>query len=430
MAIKRNEYQNIHINELKPGMFVTIDLSWIEHPFLTNSFKIKDKNQIDILIRLGLKSIRYCPIKSDKILTVTDDVIPANQSKANPTRSETDPLEAVIISSKKARIDRLNYHKQSVIQCEKKLLEAAKVIKKVEQELFSRSKESIYAASDLIRQMTDSLLTNKDVTIHAINDKITGEDAYYHSLNVSILSMLLAKQLKLPQEAINLVGMGGIFHDIGKMKIPEKIVQKKGTLSSAESNFLKLHPVYGKKIGEEIKLPSSIVEIIYNHHETINGTGYPNGINQESLKLTTQIVAIANTFDNLCNHKDISKTLTPYEAVSTLYSKYRANYDSTALGAFILQMGVYPPGTLVMLSNDYYGIVISVNTGQPLKPSVLIYDPEIPKQEAIIIDFLDEPELNIVKTYHPKDLPKEVVNYLDPRKRHTFAFHEASNSSK
>lgn len=425
MIMTRKKYVEIEVERLDVGLYITLDLSWTEHPFITSSFKIKDEEQLEIIRRLGLKKIRFCPAKSSgKPLEV------AAEQQAAPVTKEINPMEEAVMAAKKARIERLLHHKQSVVKCEEQLLEAAGVLKKIDQELYSRSEECVTAANKLINKMVESLLTDKDVAIHAMNDKIGGEDVYHHSLNVAILSMILAKELELPKELISLVGLGGIFHDIGKTKIPSKILRKKdGILTESEDKFLKLHTVYGQQIGDkDLKLPKPVVDIILHHHERLDGSGFPDGLKKPSIQLLTQIVAIVNTFDNLCNHNDLSKSLTPYEAISTVFTKCRTFYDAKPLGVFIKCMGVYPPGTIVKLSDDSWGIVVSVNTKSPLKPNVLIYDPEIPKQEAIIIDFNEEPDLSITKTYHPTQLPEEVFNYLSPRPRLTFLFDDVPDS--
>jgi len=426
MIMTRKKYVEIDVAQLDVGLYITLDLSWTEHPFITSSFKIKDQEQLDIIRRLGLKKIRFCPaISSSKPLELT-----AEKPAAAPVAKEINPMEEAVMTAKKARIERLLHHKDSVVKCEEQLLEAAGVLKKIDQELYSRSEECVAAAGELINKMVDSLLTDKDVAIHAMNDKIGSEEVYHHSLNVAILSMILAKELELPKEVIRLIGLGGIFHDIGKSKIPSKILRKKDdALTESEEKFLKLHTVYGQQIAEkDLKLPKPVVDIILHHHERLDGSGYPDGLKKPAIHLVTQIVAIVNAFDNLCNHIDPSKSLTPYEAISTVFTKCRTFYDAKPLGVFVKCMGVYPPGTIVKLSDDHWGIVVSVNTKSPLKPNVLIYDPEVPKQEAIIIDFNEEPDLSITKTYHPTQLPEEVFGYLSPRSRLTFHFDEAPDS--
>jgi putative nucleotidyltransferase with HDIG domain len=255
-----------------------------------------------------------------------------------------------------------------------------------------------------------------------MNDKGAGEENYYHSLNVAVLAMLLGKELALPQDDIKLLGVGCLFHDIGKVEIPDWLVQKPGHLTSAEKHLLQQHCHYGEAIAHKIGLPPRAIEIIMQHHECIDGSGYPKQLKGDQIAPLAGIVAIVNTYENHCNRPNPADSLSPYEALSTMFARQRSQFDPGPLSVFIRCMGVYPPGTIVRLSNDVLGMVVSVNSGKPLRPSVLIYDPSVPKEEALIVDLLDEPELSVAASLKPAQLPREVHDYLSPRKRMMYFF--------
>jgi hypothetical protein len=110
-----------------------------------------------------------------------------------------------------------------------------------------------------------------------------------------------------------------------------------------------------------------------------------------------------------------------------MFAKLRSKFDPKLLKVFIRCLGVYPPGTIVQLSNGYLGMVSTVNTARPMKPIVVVYDAEVPKEEAILLDMDTETDLNIAKAIRPGQVPREVYNYLSPRKRVSYYF-DASNS--
>jgi hypothetical protein len=114
--------------------------------------------------------------------------------------------------------------------------------------------------------------------------------------------------------------------------------------------------------------------------------------------------------------------LTPHEALSIMFAKLRAKFDPKLLQVFIRCLGVYPPGTIVQLSNGVIGMVATVNTAKPMRPMVVIYDANIPKDEAILVDMERETDLNIVKAIKPAQVPQEVYRYLSPRKRVSYYF--------
>ncbi|MGP1685025.1 MAG: HD-GYP domain-containing protein, partial [Giesbergeria sp.] len=126
--------------------------------------------------------------------------------------------------------------------------------------------------------------------------------------------------------------------------------------------------------------------------------------------------------DNHCNRANPADSLTPFEALSMMFKQQRHLFDPVPLNMFIRCMGVYPPGTLVKLSDDTLGMVISINSGKPLRPSVLIYDVSVPKNEAIILDLSHETDIEISASLKPSQLSAQAYEYLSPRKRMSYFF--------
>ena len=419
------EFMNIGVDQLRVGLYIQLDLSWMNHPFFSNSFKIADQRQLKTLKSLGLREIRYCPAKSDCApLPVVPPELAENVPVAEAAPEEVDADQRAEMDAKQARIERLYRHHESIRRCEQRLLAAGRDIKRINDNLFSKSSDTVRIATELISNMAESLLVNKDVAIHAISDKVGSEEVYYHALNVTVLSMMLARELGQSREQIQGIGMGALFHDIGKRNLPDWILRKTEGLTRAETNLLQQHVAFGEEIGAKLDLPATTVDIIRQHHECADGSGYPKGLKGEAFPLSARIVSLVNVFDNLCNPLNPERALTPHEAVSSMFAKSRGLFDSTALTTFIRMMGVYPPGTLVRLSNDFWGLVLSVNVRMPLKPGILIFDPAIPKEEAIMLDLKDDPRINISKACRQNQLPQEAIEYLNPRKRVTYYFDE------
>lgn len=406
--------------QLCVGLFVHLDLGWMDHPFTFSSFKIKTQDQITTIRRLGLKRIRYEPAKSDaKPAPVPPEPInaPVPEVVAEPQPA----IDEQLINEKKERVEQLNRIKNELHEVEQKFQKAAQSVKNIARNVHARPKEAHDEADKLIGQMVETMLAKGDVMVHAMNDKL-GEDAYFHSLNVTVLSLMLAKVLELDMEQVHQLGMGAMFHDIGKTDIPQKITLKTEPLNKAEQSFFEMHCDYGLKIAEKVGLSKAALAIVMQHHEHHDGSGYPNKLVGKQISTLAGIVAIVNTYDNLCNPLSIANALTPHEALSQMFALKRGKFDEAPLKAFIRCLGVYPPGSIVQLSNDMLGLAISVNPSKPLKPNVLVYDPEIPKDEAVIVNLANETELNITKSLRPNQLPREVYQYLSPRKRVTYYF--------
>ncbi len=234
--------------------------------------------------------------------------------------------------------------------------------------------------------------------------------------------MIIGRAMGLPETDLKMLGMGGIFHDVGKMKIPHKVLQNADKPNKAEQDFIQLHVQYGYEIGQKVNLPLPVLRIISQHHEYIDGSGYPNRLKGDDIDSLSRILSVVNMYDNLCNPVHIANALTPHEALSLMYAQQRKRFDGKVLGLLVHSMGVYPPGTIVRLNNEAIGMVMTVNITKPLKPHVMVYEEQVPKEEAMILDLALEEDLSISKAIRPSQLPTPVFEYLSPRSRVTYFF--------
>ena len=414
----------ITMDQLKVGLYVYLDLKWFEHPFAFNNFKIKDDEQIAIIKTLGLKKVRYDAARSDQRPAPSQPEKPRDETAPAPVLKEHPALAA-----KRALVEKIRLQREASARIETAFVDTAKTIHNVEKNLLTHPEETLKQADQLVEQIADSILSAPELALHVMGDKMGGEEMYFHSLNVTMLSLMMARDIKMPAEAVKSLGMGALFHDIGLREIPNKILLKMEPLTQAERNYFELHCQYGIEIGHGLKLPAPTIAIIREHHELYDGTGYPQKLKGDAINLLARIVAIANHYDELCNPLNISNALTPHEALATMFAKLRAKFDPRLLQVFVRCLGVYPPGTIVQLSNGVIGMVATINTAKPMKPMLVIYDPQIPKEEAILVDMETEVDVNIAKAIRPAQLSREIYNYLSPRKQVSYYF-DASTPNK
>lgn len=404
--------------QLCVGLFVFIDLPWFSHPFSFNSFKIRSEDQIRTLRGLGLKRIRYDPDRSD------DLHFPAAPAQApeTPTELAVPAPEDTALIGKRARIEKLRQRRERIGQVERAFSKAAAIMRNINRNILSRPKDCIEEVGELVRQMTEAFLEAPELTLHVMGDKAGGEEVYYHGLNTSILSMMLARETNMPVEAGRLLGLGALLHDIGLIEIPDKVLKKTEDLTNAEIELRRMHLEYGVRIGKKAGLSDDVLRIIQQHHEYADGSGYPIMLRADAIHPLSRVVSLVNYYDNLCNPTNIAKALTPHEALSLMFAQRRAKFDAKLLQLLIKNLGVYPPGSLVKLSNDALALVQSVNPQKPLRPWVLVYDPSVPKEEAIMLDLEQEPDISISKAIRPVQLTPATLDYLSPRKRVTYFF--------
>ncbi|MBA5764565.1 HD-GYP domain-containing protein [Vibrio sp. 404] len=409
----------ITVDRIQPGLYVRLPVKWNDHPFLFNSFKIKSHEQVRIIRHLGLKYVYVNMQQSDVDPLPVQDAIEASDSTSNEAM---DKRANQLWQEKQQRIERMSAYRRRVANCEKEFERSLARMRAVMTKIRNRPELAVNEASLLVEDIVDRLLSNEDVTLHMMNGKTEFEDIYFHSLNVAVLAMLIGKAKKLDADNIKQLAFAALFHDMGKVKIPTAILRKHTTLTEPEQNYLNLHTKYGVELANSIEsFPESALNVIANHHELLDGSGYPAGLKGDEIDTFTQIITVANAYDNLCHHQITAKQKIPYIALSHLYKNCKHLYNNENLSILIKFMGVYPPGTVVQLSNNMVGMVISVNSANLLYPNVMVYDPAVPRTQAPIID-LAEKEIKILNAILPNKLPEKVQEYLNPRSRISYFF--------
>lgn len=405
------------VDRIQPGLHIRLPLKWNDHPFLLNSFKIKDQEQVEMIRHLGVKFVYFNPEQSDA------SPLPANQPQAEVKKDDALDIEAQKLwQEKQKRIEKLSAYRRRVIQCEKEFERSLARMRSVMTKIRNRPADAVGEAKQLIDDIVEKLMCDDNVTLHLMNGKNEFEDIYFHSLNVAVIAMMIGRAKGYSAEQIKALSFAALFHDMGKIKIPTAILRKQTPLSEPESNYLKLHTKYGLDMANQIEdFPESAKTVIAQHHELRDGSGYPEGLKGDEIDELAQVIIVANAFDNLCHTPIASEQKIPYTALSHLYKNCKHLYKEENLNILIKFMGVFPPGTVVQLSNNMVGLVISVNASHLLFPNVLVYDPAVPRTQAPIIDLASK-DIKIVNAIHPSKLPEKIKEYLNPRSRISYFF--------
>lgn len=418
----------ISVDQVREGLYIRLD-SWMNHPFLFNAFKIRDAKQIEALRAAGIREVVCLPAKSD-CEPLPPSATPAKpaQAPAVATVAGTDPKLQAMWQEKAARRQKVAERRAAIAQCEQRFSKGMSSVKTLLKGLFARPQASVGQAKALVTDMVDTLLTEKEVVIHLMSSKAGDENAYYHALNVTVLSLLLAREAGLSADEMRALGLGCLLHDIGKERVPSQILLKRTPWTSAEYNFYQQHVVYGVEAVQRLpNIPPGALEVIACHHEMMDGSGYPGRLTGERIGRLARIAAIVNTYDNHCNRVNPADSLTPAETLAHMFKRQKDQFDPLLLKLFIRCLGVYPPGSIVQLNNDAIGMVVSVNPDRLLQPTILLYDPAIPKEEAVFFDLDEEPDLAIVKTLRPVELKPAVHEYLNPRARVSYFLEQGTD---
>lgn len=412
---------------VRPGMFIHLDLGWMDHPFPWSRFKVRSEDEVRVLHSLGLKTVRYCVKRSDT--TPLAESPPGLAPAAAEVPPEARAEMAAAMEEKRRRSEYLARYRATMAESRKALASAAKSVRSIHGELYSRPAESLQAAGDLVDGLAGRLPEAVDTVLYAIDDKTAGAAIYNHSVNVAILALLLANKLGLPAEALRMTGLGSLFHDVGMAEIPARVRNKTEDLTAAERALLEDHCRIGERMLEAMHLPHEAMDIVRQHHELVDGGGYPQRLKGAEISPLARLVAIVELYEQFCNPPNPALGQTPHEAMSQLFARYRSRLDENMLQAFIHLMGVYPPGSIVALSNDSYGKVLSVHPERPLHPVLLVFDAEIPREYAAPLDLAVAGKLDIVRAIRPNLLPPEAFSYLTPHRRAIYYFGAAKDAA-
>jgi HD-GYP domain-containing protein (c-di-GMP phosphodiesterase class II) len=409
----------VNVDQLQVGMFVSLDMPWMDHPFLVNSFRITSEKQLLTLRELGLGQIAYDPARSDA------EPLPADLEHPAPPPPPLEPEDREQIEAKRQRAERMRMHRETIDSCEKAYGECVGSTKNLIGDILRDPGGATAQAGAMVATLASTFLCDEGATVMLVASRKRDDANHQHMLNVMILTMILAKGMGLNREVFEAAGMGALLHDIGTTRINPSVLRNKRR-NRPEETLYRLHGEYGLQlVGEHVTPP--VRAIIREHHECIDGSGFPAGRQGKQINPLARMVAIANRYDNLCNPHHLHDALTPAEALSQMYAREAGRFDGYMLAAFIKELGVYPPGSFVRLSTGSLAIVIAVTPGNTLKPTVLVYEPGVPRRDALVLSLAEAEGVTIEEVLKPSALPRPVVEYLNPRMNLAYFAHQAAD---
>ncbi len=409
----------IAVEELRIGMYVQLDGGWLSHPFPLSSFRLSSEEQITTLRGLGLQQVRWVPEKSD--LPQDAGAGAAQEAEAAGSVSAQSAAEAAAAAAALARRAQLDNQRQAQQQAERGFSEAAKAWREAYDAVGAQPLHSAGVAGALAAKLLDGLKAEGDIAIRLLSAP-QGDRSAAHAVNVAVISMLIGRTFGFDDADMLDLGTGALVHDVGKIDLPERVRHVDERFTAAELNAYRDHVPRGVAQGQRMALSAGALSVLAQHHEHADGSGFPNKLVADTMSPAARIVAIVNRYDNLCNPTLQARALTPHEAVSMLFAQGRGRFDAGVLNAFIRMMGVYPAGSLVQLTDERYAMVVGVNSSRPLKPRVLVHDPKVPRNEALLLNLEEQPELGIRRSLAPAKLPPATLQYLDPRPRVAYFF--------
>ncbi|MBW3199078.1 HD-GYP domain-containing protein [Marinobacter nauticus] len=347
------ERVRLPVDLLQSGMkVVKLDRPWTEVPVLFQGFTLQTEAEARVLRQ-------YCAWvvvedEAERLAPVLDQIPHLKQRTTEPLQ-ETRTLEQELPRA----ADTWSRTQQFV----------EKVIRDIEQ----HNDLELASARPLIRSCVDSVKANASAMFWMA--RIKHRDAYTaeHCLRVAIFTVAFARFLGLPEDDLEVAGMCGLLHDIGKLRVPDEILNKPGPLSPREYEVMREHTTLGHELlKQDPSLDPIISDVTLHHHERIDGRGYPQQLPEWQISRFARLISIVDAYDAMTSDRCYRDGMSPADAVRILYKNRAQQFDADMVEAFIRMIGIYPPGSLVELNTGEVALVVSTHPGRKLKPKVEI----------------------------------------------------------
>lgn len=369
----------IHISELKIGMFVSkLDRDWQETPFLMQGFMIESLDDIDTVAEFS----QYVWVDA-----VKEEWIPPEQrGVAGPAIPKVKSYVNKVDAQKEHRAAMGVYREAR--QLTKTLLDDVRLGGAINTE----------QAKSTVKDCVHSILRNPDALLWMARMRTESEYTAEHCLNVCILSIAFGRHLGMSEAELEKLGLCGLLHDVGKMRVPAQVLNKKEPLTEKEFSMIKAHTVHGRNLlMSSPGVPNIAVDVAYSHHERIDGEGYPRKMKASGISDFARIVAIVDAYDAMTADRCYSRAIPSTDALKRIFQDRGTQFDERLALEFIKSVGLYPPGSIVELVNGLVGIVLETNTRYRHLPKIIAVrdlNQPLEKERIIVLGEIEQKTLD------------------------------------
>ncbi|WP_075186783.1 HD-GYP domain-containing protein [Teredinibacter haidensis] len=346
----------MHVGELRVGMYVSkLDKDWLDTPFIMQGFSIEEQDDIDIVSE-------YCEY-------VWVDVDHSRKLSVHSSGTGSASQARASVNAFAPEVSIQEEHRKAY----RTFRNARSLTKTMLDDIRLGGALDGSKAREMVNDCVQSVIRHPDALLWMA--KIRDERAYTaeHCLNVCILAIAFGRQLSLDESGLHDLGMCGLLHDVGKMRVPEEIVDKPASLTPKEMRLMKAHTVHGRNLLlASSNIFNGAIDVAYSHHERIDGVGYPRKLPGHGISRYSRIISIVDAYDAMTADRCYSRARTSTEALKIIYEERGKQFDEALAVKFIETIGLYPAGSIVELYSGDVGIVLESNQKYRHLPRVIL----------------------------------------------------------
>ena len=402
-------------------MEIWLNCAWYKHPFPKNRFQLSSAKQIATIRELNLNTVHYHPAsyrptpesepRPDLRLDASDSACPDGLESISrewvDAGDHQPPRQEMSSSTLRSELRQANHAYRDTLRKSSDCL----------RQICGGQEAGSSSASALVQNLVDQIMKQEASVALAdvLHLNVLERPQAAHGLHCCILSLLVGQELDLEPQELRVLGMAALLHDLGEQRLPSQIRLKTESLTRAEKSLFELHPLYGKEMLDQLlRIPRGVADIVAQHHECINGTGYPRGLTDEQILPLAKIVRVVDEYQYLTNPREAHHRLHPNQALAELYVKRQQQLSVKVMIALVRVISVYPPGTLLELTDGSIGIVLYTNARERLRPMVMAYEERGSELEARLVDLNERREISIRRVMAPAEVPPHLVDRITP----------------